>query len=155
MVKEFLSQKGVTFKEIDVSRDHAAAQELVGKTGQRGVPVVILDRQVVVGFDKARLQQILGNLGRPHLGVSVTDARKVVATLGSGIAVGAYIGKVSPESLASKMGLASGDIILEINSHHIIGTDDLERIISNSVKGTSLSIVYVRNGSERTVTGII
>lgn len=143
------------FKEIDVSRDHAAVQELVGKTGQRGVPVVILDGQVVVGFDKARLERILGSLEPPRLGVSVADARKAVATLGSGIAVGAYIGKVSPESLASRMGLASGDIILEVNSHHITGADDLEGVISNLVKGTSLSIVYVRNGSEQTVTGTI
>jgi hypothetical protein len=36
MVEEFISQKGVAFEEIDVSRDYAAAQELVSKTGQRG-----------------------------------------------------------------------------------------------------------------------
>lgn len=152
-MKEFLSQRGVTFKEIDVSRDYAAAQKLVSQTGQRGVPVVVLDGQVVVGFDRARLEQILSSLERPRLGVSVTDARKAVATLGSGIAVGAYIGKVIPESLASGMGLASGDIILEINSHHITGADDLERVVSNLVRGSTLSIVYVRKGREETVTG--
>ena len=124
MVKEFLSQKGITFKETDVSRDHAAAQEIVSKTRQTGVPVVILDGQVVVGFDKAKLQQIITSLDRPRLGVSVTNARNVVATLGSGIAIGAYIGKVAPESSASKMGLVPGDIILEINSLSLFKNND-------------------------------
>jgi glutaredoxin 3 len=155
MVKEFLSQKGVAFKEIDVSRDYAAAQELVSKTGQRGVPVVLLDGQVVVGFDRPRLEQILASLERPRLGVSVTNAGKMIATLGSGIAAGAYIGKISPESIASRMGLAPGDIILEINSQHITSVDDLERAVSRLVRGGSLSVVYLRNGREQTATGRI
>jgi glutaredoxin len=152
MAKEFLSQKGVIFKEIDVSHDHAAAQELVNKTDQRGVPVIVLDGQVVVGFNKPQLEQILDALERPCLGVSVTDAGKMVATLGSGVAVGAYVGKVRPESLASRMGLAHGDIILEINSQHIIGADDLERAVSRLVRGSPLSVVYLRNGKEQTAT---
>jgi S1-C subfamily serine protease len=155
MVKEYLSQKGVTFKEIDVSRDQAAAQELVSKTGQRGVPVIVLDGQVVVGFNRPRLAQILDDLERPCLGVSVTDAGKMVATLGSGVAVGAYVGKVRPESLASRMELTPGDIILEINSQHITGADDLERVVSSLAGGSSLSVVYLRNGKEQTATGKI
>jgi S1-C subfamily serine protease len=53
------------------------------------------------------------------------------------------------------MGLAPGDIILEINSHHITNAEDLERVISNSARGITLSIIYIRNGSEQKVTGII
>ena len=73
--------------------------------------------------------------------------------MGTGIAVGAYVGKVKPESLASRMGLVSGDIILEVNTHHITNADDLEGVISSLVRGKSLSILYVRNGREQTVTG--
>ncbi len=52
MMKEFLSQKGVSFDERDVSRDPSCAQELVDSTGQMGVPVTIINGQVVVGFDR-------------------------------------------------------------------------------------------------------
>jgi glutaredoxin len=47
MVKEFLSQRGIAFEERDVSRDTNAAQEVVSKTGQMGVPVTIIDGQTV------------------------------------------------------------------------------------------------------------
>jgi len=53
------------------------------------------------------------------------------------------------------MGLAPGDIILEINSQHITSVDDLERVVSRLVRGGSLSIVYLRNGREQTATGRI
>ncbi|MFC2035630.1 glutaredoxin family protein [Chloroflexota bacterium] len=50
MVKEFLSQKRVSYKEYDVSQDHNAARELVNRTGQMGVPVTIIDGQTIIGF---------------------------------------------------------------------------------------------------------
>jgi glutaredoxin 3 len=60
-VKHFLSERGVKFTERDVSVDRAAATEMIQKTGQRGVPVITIDGQVVVGFDRARLEQLLGD----------------------------------------------------------------------------------------------
>ena len=59
MVKEFLSQKGIGFREVDVSIDPAAAQELFNKTGRTAVPVTVIDNQIVVGFDRTRLEQII------------------------------------------------------------------------------------------------
>ena len=59
MVKEFLSQKGVSYKEYDVSLDQNAARELVNRTGQMGVTVTIIDGQTIIGFDRAKLEQIL------------------------------------------------------------------------------------------------
>ena len=55
MVKEFLSQKGISFREVDVSRDPAAAQELLNKTGRSAVPVTVINGQTIVGFDRIRL----------------------------------------------------------------------------------------------------
>jgi len=58
MVKEFLSQRGVSFEERDVPQNPSYAQEL-SKTGQMGVPVTIINGQTVVGFDRSRLEQLL------------------------------------------------------------------------------------------------
>lgn len=59
MVKEFLSQKGIGFREKDVSRDQLAAQELVSKTGQMGVPATVINGETIVGFDRARLEELV------------------------------------------------------------------------------------------------
>ncbi|MCD4739599.1 glutathione S-transferase N-terminal domain-containing protein [archaeon] len=58
-VKDFLKENAVEFKEVDVSADQTAAQEMVKKSGQMGVPVVEVDGNVVVGFDEMRLRQLL------------------------------------------------------------------------------------------------
>lgn len=60
--KRFLSERGVKFTEYDVSRDRAAADEMVRMTGQMGVPVIVVDGQVVVGFDRTRLEHLLAKI---------------------------------------------------------------------------------------------
>ena len=59
-LKEFLKANNIAFQEIDVSMDQEAQKEMVEKSGQMGVPVVEIDREVIVGFDKERISQILG-----------------------------------------------------------------------------------------------
>lgn len=59
-VKQYLSRRQVRFREIDVSRDPAAARDLVRRTGQTGVPVVEIDGRPVVGFDKPKIDKLLG-----------------------------------------------------------------------------------------------
>jgi len=59
-VKSYLAQQRVPFREIDVSRDAAAARDLVRRTGQMGVPVVEIDGRPVVGFDKPKIDRLLG-----------------------------------------------------------------------------------------------
>ena len=48
--KDFLRERGVAFKDIDVSRDRAAAMEMIKKSGQMGVPVVDIGGEITVGF---------------------------------------------------------------------------------------------------------
>ena len=96
MVKEFLSQRGIGFEERDVSRNPSYAQELVRSTGQMGVPVTIINGQIVVGFDRGRLEQLLTQTQtrqRPSFGASIADASKITAKQGSGITLGAYVGR--------------------------------------------------------------
>jgi len=59
MTKEFLSQKGYTFTEYDVTKDRAALDEMVKISGARSVPVIAACNEVMVGFDKTRLEQML------------------------------------------------------------------------------------------------
>jgi len=147
MVKEFLSQKGIDFKEHDVSLDRLAAQELVNKTGQMGVPVTIVNGQTIIGFDRARLEQALNLMQqnqRPSFGASIADASKITAQQDSGIVFGAYIGNVKPNSVAKRIGLVPGDIITEINMQRITSANDLESALSKLNKGGRISIVFQR-----------
>lgn len=58
-LKEFLKQNGIEFEDIDVSKDKAALEEMVQKSGQMGVPVVDINGEIVVGFDKEKISKLL------------------------------------------------------------------------------------------------
>lgn len=58
--KAYFRQKGIRFTEVDVSRDPAAARDMVRRSGQQGVPVIDIGGRIVVGFDKARINALLG-----------------------------------------------------------------------------------------------
>jgi glutaredoxin 3 len=58
-VKRYLQQKGIRFKDVDVSRDARAATEMVRKTGQQGVPQLWINNRPVVGFDRAKIDSLL------------------------------------------------------------------------------------------------
>jgi len=58
-LKEFLKERGVEFEEIDVSQDEKAMKEMVEKTGQMGVPVMEIDGEIVVGFDREKIIKLL------------------------------------------------------------------------------------------------
>ncbi|TAM81605.1 MAG: glutaredoxin family protein [Acidobacteria bacterium] len=57
--KEFLSRNGVTFEERDVTSDQTALDELE-KRGLMTTPVTLVDDEVVIGFDSAKLTKLLG-----------------------------------------------------------------------------------------------
>jgi len=59
-VKDFLSSHNISFEDIDVSVDEKAAQEMIKKSGQMGVPVIEIDDKIVIGFNKPALEEILG-----------------------------------------------------------------------------------------------
>ncbi len=60
MAKNWFGTKGVKFTEIDVSKDMKAAQEMVEKSGQMGVPVIDVDGDITIGFDRPKLEHVLG-----------------------------------------------------------------------------------------------
>ena len=58
-LKAFLKEKNIAFEDIDVSRDQIALKEMVDKSGQMGVPVIDIDGQIVVGFDRNKIVELL------------------------------------------------------------------------------------------------
>ena len=59
MAKRYLDSKNIGYQEIDVSADRTAAEDMVRKSGQRGVPVIDIDGNIIIGFDKARIDNFL------------------------------------------------------------------------------------------------
>lgn len=58
--KQFLTENNITFENIDVSSNQEAAEEMVRKSGQMGVPVLEIDGEIIVGFDRERIKEALG-----------------------------------------------------------------------------------------------
>ena len=59
MTKAFFKENNVQYEEKDVSADRTAADEMIQKSGQMGVPVIDIDGQILTGFDKEGLSRLL------------------------------------------------------------------------------------------------
>lgn len=60
IAKEFLKKNKIEFEDIDVSKDQKAAQEMIEKSGQMGVPVIDIDGKIIVGFNPQAIKEALG-----------------------------------------------------------------------------------------------
>lgn len=60
MVKEYFKAHNVAYEEKDVAADEKAQQDIIDKSGQLGVPVIDIDGQIIVGYDKEALSELLG-----------------------------------------------------------------------------------------------
>jgi glutaredoxin-like YruB-family protein len=60
MAKQFLAENKIEFEDIDVAVNQTMAHEMIQKSGQMGVPVLDIDGQIVVGFDRTRIKQLIG-----------------------------------------------------------------------------------------------
>jgi glutaredoxin len=60
MAKKYFRERGIKFSDVDVSRDVAAAREMVRRSGQQGVPVIDIGGKIVVGFDRVKINKYLG-----------------------------------------------------------------------------------------------
>jgi len=143
--KAYLAQKGVEYIEKDVSVDRAAANEIMQLTGQMGVPVIVVNGQSIVGFNRPMLDKLLSSCGgrspRPRFGIKIADASKMVQK------AGAYVGQVTPGSLGQRAGLTPGDIITKLNMRPINSAADLEKALGTLTAGTNVSIVFTRGSS--------
>ena len=58
--KQYFRQRGVRFRDVDVSKDAVAARDMVRRTGQQGVPVIQIGSKMVEGFDRPAIGKLLG-----------------------------------------------------------------------------------------------
>jgi glutaredoxin 3 len=154
MVKEFLSRRGVPFVEKDVSRDQAAAYEMIRKSGQRAVPQILVGDEIIVGFNRGRLEALLkpGDASAApaggSLGVRVADA----ATHAPGGGQGAYVGYVKPNSRAARGGVQPGDTILALNGESVANADTLIAKSKQLAAGQPVQALVIRDGRQHTLT---
>ncbi len=55
--KDYLNSKNIEFEEIDVSKDKGKLKEMIEKSGQMGVPVIEINGNIIVGFNKKEIDQ--------------------------------------------------------------------------------------------------
>jgi len=59
MAKEYLAGRKENYEEINVATDPQALAEMMEKSGQRGVPVILINKEVIVGFDQPAIDAAL------------------------------------------------------------------------------------------------
>ena len=59
MAKKYFREKSIRFRDVDVSRDPAAARDMVRRSGQQGVPVIDIGGRIVIGFDRVKIDRYL------------------------------------------------------------------------------------------------
>ena len=59
MAKQYFSSKGIPYQDVNVAADKEAAHEMIHMSGQMGVPVILVDDKVMVGFNQVELDKLL------------------------------------------------------------------------------------------------
>jgi len=146
MAKAFLEKHGVTYENVDVGNDVVQAQKMIELSGQRGVPVITVDSEVIVGFDAQRLNELFGEplksessdvliigAGPAGLTAAVYCARKMLST----VIVSENIGGQALESWAIEnyMGyrMVSGEELMNRFAEQVRKEDirfELDRVIA-------------------------
>jgi glutaredoxin len=59
MAKKFFESKGISFEEVNVEQDQQKAAEMVEKSGQMGVPVIEINGEIIIGFNRPEIERAL------------------------------------------------------------------------------------------------
>ena len=60
LAKDFFDAHNVKYEEFDVASDLVKREDMISRSGQRGVPVIEIDGKMIVGFDQNALSEALG-----------------------------------------------------------------------------------------------
>lgn len=126
-----------------MSEDRVAAQEMVRRTQQMGVPVIADEQEAIVGFDLPRLQRMATRHRRaPGLGLRVTDGKSPP---------GALVGSVREGSPGERAGIQPADLIVELSGRPVNSVADLEQIASRRPPNQPTSLTVLRDGERTTL----
>ena len=134
-----------------VDHDRQAAVEMVRLSGQQGVPVIAVDDQIVVGFNRPRLEALLAArqtapaAAKPGLGARVADAATMALRQPGLPAAGAYVGGVRPDSPAERAGLRTGDVIVAVGGTPVHDAAGLQAALAGA-GADALIMQYIRAG---------
>jgi alkyl hydroperoxide reductase subunit F len=165
MAKAFLDKHGVPYESIDVGEDSDAARHMIELSGQRGVPVIVVDTDVIIGFDSQKLNQLFGEgvsgevfdvlivgAGPAGLTAGVYCARKMLNT----VIISENIGGQALESWAIEnyMGyrMITGEDLMKKFEEQVLTLNmklELDRIVSISKKDGIFTLTTI---SENTYT---
>ncbi len=106
-----------------------------------GVPVILIDDQAVIGFDRQKLQQLLSAPEHKPL--------KFGLKIGNAPGGGALIGAVAAGGIGAKAGLNPGDIVTALNSQSVRNADEMERFLSRVTSGSIVTFRFTRSGQDR------
>ena len=126
-----------------MSVDRQAAEEMVRRTRQMGVPVIADQQEAIVGFDLPRLQRMAArHRSGPGLGLRVKDTPE---------GIGAYVGSVRAGSPAERAGVQAGDVVEELSGVPVRSAADVETLAARRRPGQPTSMVVQRAGERRTL----
>ncbi len=126
--------------------DRQAAAEMVSVSHQRGVPVIVIDGEVVIGFNRPQLERLLSGSARPRLGAAVADAAVMAERGRTEQRSGAYVGTVQPGGVADQAGLHPGDVIISLDGRRVATAAELQQAIAGLSARQTVSIEFVREG---------
>jgi glutaredoxin 3 len=159
--KEYLRSKNVPYVDKDVGSDYEAAMEMVKRSGQQGVPVITTDDEVILGFDQARLARLAEKFAgpkRPPLGLLAADVEQYLsrhpearASIPEGTK-GVFAGEIKAGAVAEKAGLRRGDIIQSIAGKRVRNMAALDQLINTLKAGESVTVRYLRDGTDHSTT---
>ena len=156
MAKAFLDKHGVPYESIDVGENTDAAKQMIDLSGQRGVPVILVDDEVIIGFDSQKLNEFFGETvtgevydvlivgaGPSGLTAGVYCARKMLNT----VIISENIGGQALESWAIEnyMGyrMITGEDLMKKFEEQVRTLNmrlELDRVVSISKEGDVFSI---------------
>jgi len=127
---------------------------MVKLTGQFGVPVIVINNEPIIGFDRDRIRELLASGGDAsqksvRFGLKIADATRMAPQMGVSPLSGAIIGEVIPGFLGEKAGLQKGDIITGINSITVKDAPDTENALAALQPGNIVTILFLRAGETR------
>ena len=131
-----------------MSANPQAAREMIQRSGQQGVPVIVANGELIVGFDRPRLERLIQRIKQeqgPQLGLIARDAPDV----------GVEVGGTRPGSPADRAGFRTGDVLESIDGKPVRSLAELERLLPQLPRGVPLDVRVKRGDSTETLSLVL